>query len=80
MQMIQEPTQEFGRFFLLFETKSRLAGPTDFLKKLVRADLALEQPRIPHLFRKTCETLHQLAFLARKIGQEEVIPQRLDVE
>lgn len=79
MQSIEQPTKEFDRIPLLLKPKLARTGAIDLLEELVRAHLALEQPRVPYFLGKGSESLKKFRLLSTKRGQEEVVSQRRDV-
>jgi len=73
VQSVKQPAEELDRISLLLESELARTGAIDLLQKLVRADLALKQPRIPYFLSKGGESLNKFGFLAAKGRQEEVV-------
>ncbi len=59
METIEEPSEEFYRVTLFFQAKLARTRSVDLLQEFVRADLALEQARVPKFLRETSEPPQQ---------------------
>jgi hypothetical protein len=85
VQAVQQPPQELQRVPLLGDLELPTTGNRDLLQELVRADLRLEEMRIPKLLCKLGEAPDELCRLGRglELGRgrrEEEVPDRWDVE
>lgn len=70
MQSVEQPAEELDWIPLLLKAKFARTGAIDLLQELVRAHLALEQPRVPYFLGKGGESLEKLRFFPAKGGQE----------